>query len=69
MCNCIADFNAQMEPHNGGLVTTMFGKPERCCVETYPLKTGRGVKKPPKAIASFCPFCGEEYAKAKGSDQ
>ncbi len=62
-CTCISEMNAKLDDHNGALVTTMFGKPERTCVEVYQVKTGRGTKKPPKALASFCPFCGQKYAE------
>lgn len=60
-CACISEMNAMLAKHNGALVTTLFGNPERTCVEVYQLKTGRGTKKPPKALASFCPFCGQKY--------
>lgn len=65
MCNCIAEMNGKLAEHNGGIVCTMFGKPPRAAIEVYQLETGRGKKRPPKAIASFCPFCGEKYGAAQ----
>lgn len=64
MCSCIAEMNERLKEHNGGIVCTMFGSPSRAVVEVYQLETGRGKKRPPKAIASFCPFCGEKYGFA-----
>lgn len=66
-CDCIADMNAKLGEHNGGVVATMFGSPRKVCVEVYQLKTGRGTKKPPRVVASFCPFCGVFYAQASGA--
>lgn len=66
MCNCIAEMNAKLQEHNGGIVHTMFLHPARAVVEVYRLKTGRGTRRPPKVIASFCPFCGDEYGSAEG---
>lgn len=60
-CTCIAEMNARLADHNGGLVCTLFGSPQRVAVEVYQLETGRGKKRPPKAIASYCPFCGTSY--------
>lgn len=60
-CTCISEMNAKLAEHNGALVTTMFSNPVRTCVEVYQVKTGRGTKKPPKALASYCPFCGAQY--------
>ena len=62
MCTCVSDFNAKLAEHNAALVTTMFGKPERVCIETYKVDPKKRGSRPPKALASFCPFCGEKYA-------
>lgn len=61
MCDCIAEMNTILAENNGGLVTTLFANPERVCVEVYQLKTGRGTKKPPRVLATFCPMCGAHY--------
>lgn len=69
MCNCIKLMDAQLADHNGALVTTFLADPPVCVVEVYQLKTGRGQKKPPKVLASFCPMCGEKYAKTEAPTQ
>lgn len=66
MCDCIAETNKLLAEHNGTLVTTLFGNPQRCTVGTDKAdskKRGRA----PFMLASFCPFCGEKYAKAESS--
>lgn len=63
MCECVKEMNDMLADHNGGIVTTLFPAPDRACVEVYSLKTFRGSKKPPKVLATFCPFCGERYVE------
>lgn len=63
MCDCIKTTNEALEEkHNSILVTNMFGKPERCTIGTAVLRPKRGAR-PVIMLATFCPFCGEKYAK------
>lgn len=66
-CSCVAMFNAKLADYNAALVTTMFHTPERVCIETYKLDAKKRGSRPPKILASFCPFCGQDYAQAKAS--
>lgn len=62
-CSCVAEINAKLAEHNAEIVCTIFGKPPRAVIETIkrdPKKRG----KPPKVLASFCPFCGGDYDNA-----
>lgn len=60
MCDCIQTMNARLrDEHNGVLITTLFGNP-RAVIGTEKLDSKRRGK-PPVAIASFCPFCGDRY--------
>lgn len=69
MCDCVTDLNARLKAeHNGILITTLFGSPTRCTVGVDKLDT-KVRKRPPVVIASFCPFCGEAYAKASVGQQ
>lgn len=63
MCDCIKTMDEQLAPLNGALVTTFLANPAVCVLEVYQLKTGRGQKKPPKVLASFCPMCGVKYER------
>ena len=60
MCDCIKEMNDLLKDRNGVLVTTLFGT-SKCCLWVDREKTGRGTKKPPAVIASYCPMCGEKY--------
>lgn len=64
MCDCIAKMNERLREHNGVLVTTLFGTP-KAVIGTEKLDSKKR-QRPPVTIASFCPYCGEEYAKATG---
>jgi hypothetical protein len=57
-CSCIGEIDETLKPYGHALVTTMFGEP-KVCIETY--RERKGAKKPPKVLASFCPFCGAKY--------
>lgn len=64
-CDCINHVNGLLSEQNTQLVATIFGEPRKVVVETVKIdskKRGR----PPAMLASYCPFCGEEYAKAEG---
>lgn len=63
MCDCIAKFDEKLAEHNAALVTTLFAQPARVCIETYKIDEKKRGFRPPKAMASFCPFCGESYSK------
>jgi hypothetical protein len=66
-CNCVETVNEKLATRNTRLTQAMmFGDcdHEGLMVETEQVETGRGK---PKAVAMFltyCPFCGEKYAKA-----
>lgn len=60
MCDCIQQTNNMLKEHNVRLVSTMFSKPEVVVVETAKIDTKKRGR-PPVMLASFCPFCGEEY--------
>lgn len=61
MCNCINTTNALLKEHNGQLVCTLFGEPSRVVIETIKLDPKKRGKSP-AMLASYCPFCGEEYS-------
>jgi hypothetical protein len=63
MCDCINQMNEKLAAHNAALVTTMFGQPERVCVETYKVDSKVRGFRPPKVLASYCPFCGEHKSR------
>lgn len=66
MCNCATEINAELAQRNGRLVNGFsLGKGE---MEFFPVmieveKMNTRGKKPPRVLASFCPFCGEKYRK------
>lgn len=63
MCDCIKTTNELLaKEHNGELVVTLFGNPQRTSIEVQKLDSKKRVK-PPRLIASYCPFCGEKYVK------
>jgi hypothetical protein len=62
MCGCISDVDNRLREHNTSLVTTLFSQPDRVAVETDKIdskKRGKAMR----VIASYCPFCGEKYAR------
>lgn len=62
MCSCISEMNNMLREHNTCLVTTMFRQPEVVAVRTDKINS-KARKGAATVIASFCPFCGEKYAK------
>ena len=60
MCDCIANASNMLREHNASLMTTMLSKPERVVLETFKIDT-RKRGKPPRMVATCCPFCGERY--------
>jgi hypothetical protein len=60
-CKCFERFNAKYKEFNGELNYNMLDNPPRVLLATLQIKTGRGQKKPPHVVASYCPFCGEKY--------
>lgn len=66
-CACVADMNARLkDEYNGILVTTLFGSPPKVSIEVEK-RDPKIRQRPPRVIASFCPFCGESYTKATGA--
>lgn len=64
-CDCVTATDKMLVEHNATVVTTLglFGAPRRVSLEVEKLdskKRGR----PPRLIASYCPFCGEKYRSA-----
>ena len=70
-CNCIEEMDAKLADHNTKLgVTFGFGRDGSSYTLPHIMteKIEKRVRKGPAlAIASFCPFCGERYAKATQS--
>ena len=63
MCNCIERVNKELEERNLNMeidVPFTLSKIERVCVQVS--KINPKGKKPVRLFASFCPFCGEDYA-------
>lgn len=66
MCTCIRDMDAMLQPLNGRLgVTFSFtrdgqGSSTRPTIVVEKIDTRSRVK-PPLALPTFCPFCGERY--------
>lgn len=63
MCDCMKGFNAVLAEKNGRIVKTLyrrgrvlFAAPTILVEKIEP----RG-KRPPMALPSYCPFCGEKY--------
>lgn len=66
MCDCIEKTNAFLKDQGNGntmLLTNLFGPP-RAVVSTCK-RSERVRGKPFIMMASFCPFCGEEYELRK----
>lgn len=66
MCDCNTKMNEQLAAHNTILDTPWY-PPELqgvTFVRTDKLETGKRGK-PISVLATFCPFCGEKYAKAE----
>lgn len=68
-CACIAEMNGMLKEHNTTLVFTMFGTPNRVCVETDRIASLRDGKKAARVVATYCPFCGEKYATSQASGE
>lgn len=67
-CECIKSMDAMLLEHNARVVCTLglFGTPQKVSLEVEKAdekKRGR----PPRLIASFCPFCGTKYPVAKAT--
>lgn len=68
-CGCIAEMNERLAEHNTTLVFTFLLRPNKVCVETTQIETGRGKKKAVRVVANFCPFCGEKYDRSQASGE
>jgi hypothetical protein len=64
MCDCVKEVDAMLRDKNAVLVTTLFGDP-KVVIQTVKLEP-RKRGSLPYMLASYCPFCGEAYAKAGG---
>ena len=65
MCNCIQVINNELaERKTNTEIHVLFtmSKIVRVCIETEKID-GNKRGKPMKVFATFCPFCGTEYAK------
>jgi hypothetical protein len=63
MCDCISRVNKEMETNGFNMridVPFTMSKVRRCCIETE--KANPKGKKKVRLFASYCPFCGEDYA-------
>jgi hypothetical protein len=67
MCNCIEDMNGKLAELNGKLSLTIGfsfdGSPSRAYPTIDVEKINKRGKKPPIALPSYCPFCGERYPR------
>lgn len=65
MCNCVNEIEKQLKPYNTGLKLRIVLKSNRDNVRpeigTYKLDSGKRGQ-PAVVMASFCPFCGQQYA-------
>jgi len=64
MCNCIQAVNNELAERKANTeihVPFTLSKITRVCIETEKVD-GNKRGKPMKVFASFCPFCGQEYA-------
>lgn len=63
---CNADIDAKLEPLNGKLARGFFvddGKLDPTPVFIEVVKIQSRGKRPPKVMATFCPFCGRSLSK------
>lgn len=60
MCECLPTINSKLRETHNTIVSSTLGRPSRAVVSTlrFDCKV-RG--KPVAMIASYCPFCGENY--------
>lgn len=65
VCNCIDEVDAKLAEHNATVVTTLglFNNPRRVSLEVEK-SDAKKRGKPPRLIATFCPFCGTRYASS-----
>jgi hypothetical protein len=57
-CNCFAEVNDKLAPENGEIETNLVGTPGAVILISVVKKDAKARKKPPRLIASYCPFCG-----------
>jgi hypothetical protein len=70
MCGCIEEIDAKLKPDEQCLNASLFG-PRRVAVDL--IRTDKWVmenrrNKPKLMIATFCPFCGEQYPVAQHNE-
>lgn len=64
-CTCHETINAKLADHNGKLEFNLLNPRFRALIATCKKVTHTTGKKrfakPPKVLASYCPFCGKPY--------
>lgn len=63
-CKCFSTMNEKLKPYNAQLAGNLFDY-RYTLVETWRIEKGRGTKKPPIVVASYCPFCGKKHKHKK----
>lgn len=67
-CSCITETDKMLVAHNATVVATfgLFGAPRRVSLEVEKLDSKKRAR-PPRLIASYCPFCGVKYRTGEAS--
>jgi hypothetical protein len=67
MCDCIKDMDAKLADLNGKIAVTIGFGFDGTSSGPYPTieveKINKRGKRPPVALPSYCPFCGERYPR------
>lgn len=67
MCDCIKDIDEKLNSAGQCLDATMFGirKATIMLIRKDKWKHENRRSKPTRAVASFCPFCGQKYPSSE----